>query len=79
MKLAPVIGLISAWFLLCAAESVRADEEAAIAALRQAGFKLSQTAQGTEIGFGQPEWTPASEDEVAQFRRRLAGPKKRAK
>ena len=36
---------------------VQADEAAAIAALRDAGFKVKQAAGTTELGFGQPEWT----------------------
>lgn len=35
-----------------------AGEAAAIAALREAGFQVKQAAGATEIGFGQPEWTP---------------------
>ena len=45
---------VSIWIAL----PVRADEAAAIAALREAGFKVKQAADATEIGFGQPEWTP---------------------
>jgi hypothetical protein len=37
---------------------LQADEATAIAALREAGFRLKQTSDATEIGWGQPEWTP---------------------
>ncbi len=40
------------------APPLRADEAEARAALREAGFKLRETPDGTELGFGQPEWTP---------------------
>jgi len=52
--LAAVFANVSIWSAL----PVRADEAAAIAALREAGFKVKQAAGATEIGFGQPEWTP---------------------
>lgn len=52
--LAAVFVNVSTWIALPAL----ADEAAAVAALRQAGFKVKQAAGGTEIGFGQPEWTP---------------------
>ena len=52
--LAAVFANVSIWIAL----PVRADEASAIAALREAGFKAKQAAGGTEIGFGQPEWTP---------------------
>ncbi|HYW78527.1 MAG TPA: hypothetical protein VE890_03085 [Thermoguttaceae bacterium] len=44
--------------LLCNAASLQADEATAAQTLRQAGYNLKQTADGIEIGFGQPEWTP---------------------
>jgi hypothetical protein len=53
--LATVFVNVSLWIAL----PLRADEAAAVAALREAGFKVKQAAGATEIGFGQPEWTPA--------------------
>lgn len=50
--------LISMNAVLWMALLAQADETAAVAALRQAGFNVKQTAEATEIGFGQPEWTP---------------------
>ena len=52
--LAAVFAHVSIWIAMPA----RAGETAAIAALREAGFKVKQAAGATEIGFGQPEWTP---------------------
>jgi hypothetical protein len=52
--LAAVFANVSIWIAMPAL----ADEAAAIAALREAGFKVKQAAGATEIGFGQPEWTP---------------------
>lgn len=49
------------------AGSICADEADAIAALRQAGFNVRQTAGGTEIGFGQPEWTPEAWQRLSEI------------
>jgi hypothetical protein len=62
--------LVSAVFSACIfaiAGAMHADEAAAIAALRQAGFNVRQTAGGTEIGFGQPEWTPEAWQRLSEI------------
>ncbi len=46
---------------------IHADEADAIATLRQAGFNVRQTAGGTEIGFGQPEWTPETWERLSEI------------
>jgi hypothetical protein len=51
--LTAVLANVIVWMAL----PVQADEAAAIAALRDAGFKVKQAAGTTELGFGQPEWT----------------------
>jgi hypothetical protein len=53
--LAAAFANVSIWISLPAL----ADEAATVEALRQAGFKVKQAAGAAEIGFGQPEWTPA--------------------
>jgi len=58
MKTSTLLAVLSVEVLLFMAWPLRADEAAAIAALRQAGFNLKQAAGATEMGFGQPEWTP---------------------
>jgi hypothetical protein len=58
-----VFANVSIWIAL----PVRADEAAAVAALREAGFKVKQAAGATEIGFGQPEWTPALWQRLSQI------------
>ena len=42
-------------------------EAEAIAALREGGFKVRQAARTTEIGFGQPEWTPELWRQLSQI------------
>ena len=58
MKVSSFLTAVFANVCIWVAPPVRADEAAAIAALREAGFKVKQAADATEIGFGQPEWTP---------------------
>lgn len=59
MKVRRLLAAVFASLSICIALPARADEAAAVAALRAAGFKVKQAAGATEIGFGQPEWTPA--------------------
>ena len=57
MKNKQVLAAVLANVIFWMALPVQADEAAAIAALREAGFKVKQAAGATELGFGQPEWT----------------------
>jgi len=57
MKNKQVLTAVLANVIFWMALPVQADEAAAIAALRDAGFKVKQAAGTTELGFGQPEWT----------------------
>jgi len=47
---------------------VYADEAGAVAALREAGFNVKQTAGAVEIGWGKAEWTPELWMRLAEIR-----------